>query len=265
VSPLLLDLSWTFNLNFERVYHCIGLEGPFGTGDQFSLFWHSFASSKGSPSSPFSSLLLGEKNCLSKGLDWPNSFSSLSFTRAEGRRRSWQVGPPCQWLILEPMGSFVLIQLLCRFGAYEPYRKDRCGLCKTGSRITKGSISLGFKLSAPLKEICLRAAYMSLCDCVWVPLVRLTEAPNHEPAFSFNYLSVSLTCGSHLSASLFNVPNSYPGQLNTFAMLLCLCVPRNTSRSCFIFIKLNIWRYVAYFISKFMVFSIEFNHEFYYV
>ena len=67
------------------------------------------------------------------------------------------------------------------------------------------------------------------------------------------------------SVHLSKLPSLHPGWFSVFAMLPQLCVPRNTPRTCSIFIKLNIWRFLMFFISKFMVFNVELNHGFYFV
>ena len=83
--------------------------------------------------------------------------------------------------------------------------------------------------------------------------------------FSAKILFLSLTSGLHLSARLLKVPSLHPILFKGSVKLPQLCVPQYISSTSFIFIKLILLRFFKYYISKFMVFYIEFNHEFYFM
>ena len=123
--------------------------------------------------------------------------------------------------------------------------------------------------SAPFSSLFrIGVAHVNQADWAWGPHVRLSDGPHQWTRiflFFLFYWLLSLTGGPYTSAEEFNVPRLHPDRSWTFAKCPQLCVPHCTSRTCFIFIKLYVLRFSVYFISKFMVFNVEFNHKFYYV
>ena len=254
MSPSSLDLPWAISLTFKGLNHCVDQRELFGTDTKFSLFRPPFAWPEGLTFSPPPPLSIGEKNRSFKGLNLLNSFSSLSSLRDKRGRRSWQVGPPCQRLSLGPIGSFLLIRLLNGFGSHEPHIKVRCGSYRPSIRITKGSAE---RFSAVFKSwltSCMRLLLMSQSHWTWVPFVRFSLNRPHPFLFFFFFSLCLWLMGPTLSVGLFTIPGVHPRWSVAFALLPQLCASYCASRTCFIFIKLNIWRYVVYFISKFMVF-----------
>ena len=153
---------------------------------------------------------------------------------------------------------------------YEPCREFEYGSHEPSACITKGSIALSLKSDLNRSSFWLVYGLRDTISTVsgtqhHLKFINRAHVPFPSFIFQRNSFSLSGWWAPHVSLPVKQSPICTQICLVPFAMLPQLCVPRNIPRPCFIFIKLNIWRYVAYFISKFMVFSIEFNHEFYYV
>ena len=158
-----------------------------------------------------------------------------------------------------------LILRLYGVGAYRSCRSLPCSSREPSVRKRRGHLHYVLNSAPFLGLSYLRAVYISLSHWIIGPTCQSSLNRLHF-SFLFHFLfPLPLTHRSHLSASLFVIPRMHPAWSWTLAKCPQLCVLHYTSRTCFIFKKLYVLRFSVYFISKFMVFNIEFNHEFYYV